>query len=548
MIKDTIFADVATALDILDIEPKSFSVEIPANAEFGDYSTNAAMVHSKQAGKDAKTLAQNIAEILSKKRAYKKVETKGGFVNFVLSPRLFHNALEQISKCKSKFGKSDFGKNKRVLVEFVSANPTGPLNIVSARAAAFGDTLAAVMRHVGFRVTKEFYINDFGNQVDILSESIDMRFKEIFGEFLKEFPIEAYRGDYIKDIAKKINNIEGSKIISLSEKDRLNRIKILALQEIFKMQKESLDNFGVRFDSWVSEKNLREKNMIEETLSYLTEADCTYEKDEAIYFKSTRYGDEKDRILMKSDGNTTYFVPDIGYHISKFQRGYDIIVDVLGPDHHGYIPRLKAAIVALKYDIKKLHFIILQQVNIFEDETQIKMSKREGKIVLMDSLVEEVGKDAARFFFLSRKNSSHLNFDLQLAKSKSKENPIYYCQYANARINSIFKQARKEKISLRSFNKKLLSKLNKNSELELIKKMVQFPDTLTKIASTFETHLLTNYTYELASIFHKYYTDYRIVNPSAKELSCARLFLLKSVKQLFEIAFNLMGIEPMEKM
>lgn len=549
MLKNQIKKDIEFELKKLNIIPKTFIVETPHNKNFGDFSSNVAMVHAKENGYKNLDLAKILSEKLSKKRHYRKVTIAGGgFLNFILGKKLFYDELVKLLDAGKDFGRAELGKSKKVLIEFVSANPTGPLNIVNARAAAFGDTLSSIMEFVGFKVIREYYINDYGNQIDILAESIDIRFKEVYNEYLKEFPSEAYHGEYVRDIAKRINNLEGSKLISLSGKDRLSRIKLIALEEIHKQQKESLDKFGVYFDSWVSEKNLREKNFIEEALSYLSEAGCTYEKDDAIWFKSSQFGDEKDRILMKSDGDTTYFVPDIGYHISKYQRGYDIIVDVLGPDHHGYIPRLKAAVISLGYEIEKLKFIILQQVNIFEDEQKVKVSKRAGKIITLDALINAVGKDAARFFFLSRKNSSHINFDIKLAKSKSKENPFYYCQYANARINSVFKMAKKHKISLKKFEKKVLRKLNKEIETEIINKLLKFPEIVINISKTYEISKLTNYLYELATIFHKYYTDYKIVRVKNVQLSQARLFLLKAIKQIFENTFKLMGIKPMEKM
>ena len=347
MIKEIIAQDLQSCLQELKIEPKKVLV-LDADPKFGDYSSNVAMVHAKSVQMKIDELAQKIVEQLSKSKYYKKVEVaKGGFINFVLDAKIYYDALLSVSE--SEFAGFDYGKGQKVLVEFVSANPTGPLNIVSARAASYGDTLCAVMNFVGYKATKEFYINDYGNQIDILSESIEIRYKELISGATQEFPMEAYHGSYVKDIAKKIYEIDGSKLLSFSNEDRDRRIKKFALYEMLKSQKNSLEAFRVEFDNWVSEKSLRDDNMVEEALSYLSEAGYTYERDEAVWFKSSLFGDEKDRILMKSDGNTTYFVPDIGYHINKYQRGYDVLIDVLGPDHHGYLKRMWAAIKAIGY-------------------------------------------------------------------------------------------------------------------------------------------------------------------------------------------------------
>jgi arginyl-tRNA synthetase len=440
------------------------------------------------------------------------------------------------------FGSSNYGARKKVILEFVSANPTGPLNVVSARASAYGDSFYRILKYIGFEPFREFYVNDAGNQVDILAESVELRYRELHGEIIKEFPAEAYNGEYIKDIALKLNSVDGSKLLHYSEKDRLERMKNFALDEIHNMQLRSLEKFGVEFDNWMSEKKLRQEGTIEEVLSYLSEANVTFEKDDAIWFESTRFGDEKDRVLMRADGTITYIVPDIAYHLTKFQRGFDIIIDVLGPDHHGYVPRLKAALEALKYDQDKLEVVFLQQINLFEGGELVKMSKRAGKIVTMDDLINDVGKDAVRYFFLDRKPNSHLNFDLQLAKKASSENPVYYIQYAHARINSILRKAKKEKINLDKFDLKLLSRLDKDEEIRLIKKLLTFPEILTAVADKREPHRLATYTLELAGMFHKYYTAYTIINTRYKELSQCRLFLISGIMNVLAISLDLMGI------
>jgi arginyl-tRNA synthetase len=550
MIKEIIHEHLTECLDKLDIShAKEFTVEIPNNTDHGDYSTNCAMILAKENKKSPKALAETIVKALKKNKDYKKLEIAGpGFINFTLSPAFFQRIFWQIREAGAEFASQDMGNGKKILLEFVSANPTGPLNIVSARAAAFGDTLFRVMKKVGFDPSREFYINDAGNQVDILAESLELRLRELQGDNIGEFPYEAYHGEYVIHLAQKLNASEGVRVFMMTEKDRMDHLKEYALNELLDMQRNSLERFDVYFEGWVSEKTLRAEGVVEEVLSYLTEADCTYEKDDAIWFASTKYGDDKDRVLMKSDGSITYFVPDLAYHLTKLQRGFDTLIDVFGPDHHGYVPRIKAAFQAMGYDDSILEIIFLQQVNLFESGERVKMSKRAGKIVTMDDLIDVVGKDSARYFFIARKANAHLNFDLELAMQQNNENPVYYCQYAHARISSIIKKAKKEKIWPKNFKADLLSKLNKSEELAIIQKLSDLPELLRLIAIHREPHRLATYIEELSAMIHKYYARYQIVNAKSKELSQARLMLLETTKQVMAIVFDLMGISAPEKM
>ncbi|MCK4311917.1 MAG: arginine--tRNA ligase [Candidatus Cloacimonetes bacterium] len=550
MIKSKIFSDIKDSLDKLNLKfNENFAVEVPHNIEHGDFSTNVALLNAKKNKMKPRNMAEKLAEILNKKRNYKSVNIAGpGFINLRLANSIYHKALADIIKVKKRYGSSKYGKKKKVLLEFISANPTGPLNIVSARAGAYGDSLYRIMKFVGYKAFREFYINDAGNQVDILAESLELRYRELHGERFEDFPPEAYHGEYIKDLANNLNIIDGSKLFHISEKDRLERMKNYALEEIHKMQVASLKKFDVNFENWMSERKLRQEGILEEALSYLAEANCTYEKDDAIWFSSTDFGDEKDRVLIKTDGNPTYLVPDIAYHLTKYQRGFDIILDVLGPDHHAHVSKLRAAIQALGYDIKKLEVIYLQHINIIKHGKIVKMSKRAGKIVTMDNIVQEVGKDAARYFFLNRKPSAHLDFDLELAKKKSSENPVYYCQYAHARICSVLKKAKKAKLTLKDFDKKNLKKLNKDEEIFIIKKMLEFPSLLIACAEHREPHRLAGYIHDLAGVFHRYYAKYKIIDVTHKELSLSRLYLISAIKSVVAIALNLMGISAPEKM
>ena len=550
MIKHLIHDNICKILQDLNLsQQREFTVEIPNLADHGDYSSNVAMILAKENKTSPKVLAEKLIKELKKNKFYKKVELAGpGFLNFHLSKVLYHNMLWEIHKAGQSFGDSEFGQEEKVLLEFVSANPTGPLNIVSARAAAFGDTLYRVMKKVGYQPSREFYINDAGNQVDILAESLELRLREIHGENIGEFPYDAYHGEYVKHLAHKLNATEGVRVFMMPEKERTEHLKEFALNEMLEMQRQSLERFGVTFESWVSEKTLRMEGMVEEVLSYLTEADCTYEKEDAIWFSSTKFGDDKDRVLMKSDGSITYFVPDLAYHLTKIQRGFTKLIDIFGPDHHGYVPRLKAAFQALKYDENMLEIIFLQQVNLFESGEKVKMSKRAGKIVTMDDLVGVVGKDAARYFFIARKANAHLNFDLELALQQNNENPVYYCQYAHARICSIIKKAKKDKVLPRTFKKELCGKLGKTEELALIQKLTDLPELLELIAEFREPHRLATYTEELCSLFHRFYNKYQVVGGKDKELSQARLLLIDTVRNVLAICLDLMGISAPEKM
>jgi arginyl-tRNA synthetase len=550
MIKHLIHDNICKILQDLNLsQQREFTVEIPNLADHGDYSSNVAMILAKENKTSPKVLAEKLIKELKKNKYYKKVELAGpGFLNFHLSKVLYHNMLWEIHKAGQSFGDSEFGQEEKVLLEFVSANPTGPLNIVSARAAAFGDTLYRVMKKVGYQPSREFYINDAGNQVDILAESLELRLREIHGENIGEFPYDAYHGEYVKHLAHKLNATEGVRVFMMPEKERTEHLKEFALNEMLEMQRQSLERFGVTFESWVSEKTLRMEGMVEEVLSYLTEADCTYEKEDAIWFSSTKFGDDKDRVLMKSDGSITYFVPDLAYHLTKIQRGFTKLIDIFGPDHHGYVPRLKAAFQALKYDENMLEIIFLQQVNLFESGEKVKMSKRAGKIVTMDDLVGVVGKDAARYFFIARKANAHLNFDLELALQQNNENPVYYCQYAHARICSIIKKAKKDKVLPRTFKKELCGKLGKTEELALIQKLTDLPELLELIAEFREPHRLATYTEELCSLFHRFYNKYQVVGGKDKELSQARLLLIDTVRNVLAICLDLMGISAPEKM
>ena len=549
-IRELLRNEIITALRSLKLSyNEKFTIELAKNPEHGDFASNVALISAKANNITPMEMAKKLLTKLKRNKYINKVTVANpGFINFLLYKTAYLNVLEEITANPLTYGKSAFGRNRKVLLEFVSANPTGPLNVVSARAAAYGDSLFRIMSFAGFRVTREFYINDAGNQVEILAESIELRFRELLGERIGEMPLEAYQGEYIIGLAATLNTQEGSRILHLSEIDRIQKIKKFALQEIHDTQQKSLERFDVFFDSWISEKAIRTQGIIEEVLSYLYEAGCTYEKDEAIWFYSSHYGDEKDRVLLKTDGQPTYIVPDLAYHLTKYQRGFDIMIDVLGPDHHGYIPRLIAALRALEYDEKKLEFIFLQQVNLLNEGEKLKMSKRSGKIITMDELIDEVGKDAVRFFFIDRKSSSHLNFDMELAKKQTADNPVFYCQYAHARICSVIDKARKFDYVLDDFDIQKLRKLSRPDELNLIKFMDLFPEIIIAATEFREPHRIVDYVKELAAMFHKYYHDCILINKQAKDMSLARLYLINCVKIVIAKCLDLVGVSAPSKM
>lgn len=550
MIKEMIIKDIKQCWKKLGYKyNENYFVETPKVKEHGDYSTNAALVNAKRNKLKSIEMAEKIAAMLSRKRHYSSVEVAGnGFINFKISKNHYQKMIKQVFNAGLSFGSSNYGANKRVVIEFVSANPTGPLNVVNARAAAFGDVLSRVMNYIGFNAKREFYVNDAGNQVDVLAESLELRYREVLGYRVEEFPEGMYQGEYVREIAQRLKSKEGSKFVHYSEVDRLERLKEFAIQDIQNMQQLSLEAYGVEFDSWVSEKMLRTQGAIEEALSYLVEANCTYESDGAVWFASSKFGDEKDRVLMKSDGEITYLVPDIAYHITKYERNFDIMIDVLGPDHHGYIPRLKAALEAISLDTGKLEVIFLQQVNLFEDGERVKMSKRTGHIITMDELVEEVGIDASRYFFIEKKPNTHLNFDLDLAKKKTSENPVFYCQYAHARICSIIRKARGLGIKLKDIKEGDPGRLRLDEEIEMMNKILSFPEVLQAVADNREPHRLAHYTHDLAALFHKYYQSCQILRKQFIDLTVSRLYLLLVIRNILAISFSLMGISAPERM
>ncbi len=534
----------------LKAPPKSkINVEYPKHKIHGDYASNIALNLAKKIGQAPMTIAKKLATHLSADPLFSKVTAaKPGFINFHIANKILYSTLQDINKLGLKYGTNyERGAGKRVLIEFVSANPTGPLNVVNARAAAFGDSLANILLTQGYHVEREYYINDAGHQIDLLVESIENELNRL-DEIQVEELHEGYKGKYITEIAAHILETEGTTIHQLSKRDVAQKIRDLALEILVDDQKQTLSSFKVFFDNWISEDELRQKGSVEDVLAYLSETEKIYDKDGAVWMCSSEFGDSKDRVIMRSDGTVTYIIPDLAYHITKYKRGFDRIIDILGPDHHGHIPKLKAGIEILGYKPSIMQFILLQHVTILMNEEKVKMSKREGKLITLRQLIEEVGTDAARFFFLMRKSNTPLDFDIELAKKRSSENPVYYVQYAHARIASIEKNARSERLRVHDFKPEYLQRLGHDEELDIIRMLMKYPELITHISSSYDVNLLTSYLIDLAGEFHRYYQKYKIVNKRYKELSLARLFLCKAVQTVIRNGLSLLGISAPTKM
>lgn len=536
MIKNTIL----NSLNNLNIDSKEINiiVEIPKNKENGDFSTNIAMQLCKKLSKNPKEVAQSIINEINEE-FLEKIEIAGpGFINFYIKKDFLFEGINEINKLENNYGRSNIGNNEKINVEYVSANPTGILHLGTARGAAYGDNLCNILEYAGYDVTREYYINDAGMQIDNLGLSILIRYKELCGikEELKE---NCYHGKEIIQIAQKIKDeYQDSKL-----NEDIEFFKNIGLNTLLDQIKKDLSLFRVNFDVWTSEKEIRNKGRIEECLNTFKKQGDTYEKEGALYLKTTKYGDDKDRVLIKSDGCYTYFTPDIAYHLDKIDRGYDKLIDVLGADHHGYISRLKSAIKSLGYDDNKLTIKILQLVRLIKNNEEVKMSKRTGKTVTITELIDEVGVDAARYFFSLKSLDSQMDFDMDLATKKGNENPMYYVQYAHARICSILRDANKKNITL---SKKFESSKTDDA-YNLISKVYEFVNVIEDSAIKREPHLITNYLYELASLFHNYYSKEKILTDNI-ELSSEKLAIINTVRITIKNALALIGVEAMERM
>jgi len=525
-----------------------FVVEIPREKDHGDFATNIAMVMAKEAKKAPRQIAEIIVEALELKDIHvDKLEIAGaGFINFYLSVDWLHQILPVVSDMDAEYGTSSYGKGKKVQVEFVSANPTGLLHMGNARGAALGDSAANLLKAAGYEVSKEYYINDTGNQIDNLGKSLESIYLQKHG-IDAPFPEEGYHGEDLKDTVGKFIAKYGEKYVDTAEDLRREKLIEFALDEKLTHIREVLETFGVKYDVWFSEQSLHDSGELEKTISELKDNGYVHEKEGALWFEGTRFGDEKDEVLVRSNGIPTYFAADIAYHKNKFERGFDWVINVWGADHHGHINRMKGSMEALGYNPDQLHIIIMQLVRLFRDGEIVRMSKRSGQYITLQELIEEVGADAARYFFVMRSADSHLDFDLDLAKSQSQENPVYYVQYAHARICSILRQAQEANSGLKSLDKVNYSLLTEEVELDLIRKIVELPEVVVGAARALEPHRLTNYAHELASNFHSFYTQCRVLNDD-KELEQARLALVNAVRISLRNVLYFIGIKAPERM
>ncbi len=541
-LKEQIKEMINSALNELSIEfnLESIVVEVPKKREQGDFSTNIAMQLTKVLKDNPRNIAEKIVEVLSKNtNEIKTIEIAGpGFINIYLNDEYVFSGISNVIKQGENYGSSSIGKKEKIDIEFVSANPTGILHLGTARGAAYGSNLANIMSFAGYDVTKEYYINDAGNQIINLGVSLKERYKGLCG-LEENMPEDGYYGSEIIDIAKTIFDKYGNSKLD----EDLEFFKKVAVDYLLNIIKTDLSNFGVTFDVWTSEKSIRAKGRIEESLKILDEKGLVYKKDDATWLKTTVYGDDKDRVLIKTDGSYTYLVPDIAYHLDKFDRGFDYLIDVFGADHHSYVSRLKASIEALGYDKDKLEVRLLQMVRLLRDGEIVKMSKRTGGNITISELVGEIGKDAARYFFATRSLDGQMDFDINLALKKSSENPFFYVGYANARICSILKDAKEKNIDICTDIKEAIDIDSK----ALLLKVYEFTEVLVSAALKKEPHLITNYVYELASMFHNYYGKHKILTDDIK-MSEKRLGLIKTVGITITNALRLIGVKAPEKM
>lgn len=521
-------------------------LETPRDKTNGDYATNIAMQLTKIAKMPPRAIAEAILENLDTTNTpIEKIEIAGpGFINISLRKDYLADVIKAVIEQGSNYGRSQAGANEKIQVEFVSANPTGDLHLGHARGASVGDSLCNVLDFAGYQVSREYYINDAGNQINNLALSLEVRYNEALGKDM-EMPEDGYRGQDIIDIASALVAEHGDALLAKSEKKRFDFLRAHGLKiELAKLQQDLAD-FRVNFDSWYSETSLYDGGKIEVALDKLKANGHVFDEEGATWFRSTTFGDDKDRVLIKNDGSFTYLTPDIAYHEDKISRGYDQLINIWGADHHGYIPRMKAAIQALGYDRETLEVMIIQMVQLYKDGEKMKMSKRTGKAVTMRELVEEVGLDAVRYFFAMRSGDSHMDFDLDLAVSQSNENPVYYAQYAHARISSILRQAEEQGFTASTEN---LNLLQAEKEIDVLKKVGDFPQVVADAAKNRSPHRVANYIQEVAATFHSFYNAEKVLDPSNEDMTRARIALITAVRTTIANALRLIGVSAPEKM
>jgi arginyl-tRNA synthetase len=524
-------------------------VEKPKDEKLGDFSSNLALVLSRAAQKNPRDLAGMLAEhIPVGEGGVESVSVAGpGFINLKMSRGFYRERLKQVVAEGERHGYAPALKNQKVLLEFVSANPTGPLHVGHGRGAAVGDCLGRLLKVAGYDVRTEYYINDVGNQMNILGRSTWLRYRELLGRPSGEFPEDHYQGDYIMDIAREIEKGHGGDFLDRSEEEVLPFFRKTAANWVLGGIKKDLGDFRVHFDNWFSEQTLYDDGSVDRALNWLRERGFVYDKDGAVWLKSSAFQDDKDRVVVKQSGEQTYFCSDIAYHQNKIERGFTRLIDLFGADHHGYVPRMKAVMEALGYDRSVFHAILVQFVTLKRGGEKVQMSTRSGQFITLSEVVAEVGVDVARYFFLMRGSDTHLDFDLELAKAETPENPVYYIQYAHARICNIFITARQQSVAWPPAGEVDLSPLAEDEEFTLIKKILAFPEVVEKSAQALEVHRVPHYLHELVAVFHGYYKRYRVVTEDGPR-TLARLFLLEALRITIQNGLAIMGISAPEKM
>ena len=530
-----------------DIIPE-FMVEEPKLEAHGDFSTNLAMAMASSQKMAPRKIAEALlTHIQDSEKILLKTEIAGpGFINFFIAPGAWHPILLEIHEKDEQYGASDIGKGQKIQIEFVSANPTGPLHFGHGRGAAVGDSIANILAFCGYDVHREYYINDSGRQITTLGRSVFLRYKELFGENIA-FPEDCYQGDYIRDLAQTVKADKSDSLLKTDESQAVAYCARYASDTILKYIRQVLEEFGVGFDQWYSEQKLCDSGKVEEIIREYREKALMYEKDDALWFKTSDFGDEKDRVVVRANGQTTYFASDIAYHIEKFQRGFDKVIDVWGADHHGYIPRVTAALEASGQNKDKFQVILIYMVNLFRDGQPVAMSKRSGEFITLKDVVDEVGKDAARFIFLTRHYESPLDFDLELAKKKTNDNPVFYVQYVHARISSIISKSLEMGIDAGAWDDAAMAMLIDPEDIGLIKAISRYPDVVKQSAQSSEPHRITYFLMNLSAAFHAYYNRNRVLGDDLL-LSRARLYLISAVKKTIRNGLKLLGVSAPEKM
>jgi arginyl-tRNA synthetase len=529
-------------------EIPEFAIEVPKITSHGDFSSNIAMVSAGIQKMPPRKIAEIIIQHLTDADGLiKRTDTAGpGFINFNLRPESWTVFLRDIHEQSTRFGATNVGKGKKIQVEFVSSNPTGPLHVGHGRGAAVGDSVANILSFCGYDVQKEYYINDSGRQIQTLGRSVFLRYQEILGEIV-HFPDDCYQGDYIKDIARQIITLKKSELLDHTDKKAVEFCARYAATLILEGMKQDLVSFGVYFDNWFSEQGLVDQGKVSTAIESCRNRGIIYEKDGALWFKTSAYGDEKDRVVVRQNGQATYFASDIAYHYDKFSRGFEKVIDVWGADHHGYIPRVTAALEAEGYRKDQFHVILVQLVNLLRSGIPVAMSTRAGEFVTLQEVIHEVGKDAARFIFLTRNPDSPLDFDLELAKQKTNDNPVYYVQYVHARICSIVRKSDEQFPEQVSGKQDFLGRLNTPEDISLIKIMLKYPEAVRFSAELMEPHRITFFLMELAAAFHAYYNRQRVLTDEP-ELRHARLYLITAVRQVIANGLTLLGVSAPESM